>query len=130
MEYPWGDELPSCYHGALNGAYYDGCGVASFQSVGFFAPNGFGLYDMAGNVWEWVADWYWEDYYSSYTLNDWPDNPLGPSSLEKSEIASHFIRGGGGENDPYYLRVTFRGYLDSTHWLRPIGFRCVTPVDK
>jgi len=64
--YPWGDE--------------DAGGRATIQQmtttpVGSHAPNGFGLYDMAGNVQEWVSDWYGEDYYARSPLL----NPRGPA---------------------------------------------------
>ena len=48
-------------------------GTAPVQS---FPPNAFGLYDMAGNVWEWCADWYRPDYYAVSSKND----PQGPES--------------------------------------------------
>lgn len=52
--YPWGDEPPSCELGAENGANIEGCYGASI-AIASFAPNGYGLYDMGGNVYEWVS---------------------------------------------------------------------------
>ena len=63
--YPWGDEIGG------NNANCAGCGsrwdVAQTAPVGSFAPNKFGLYDMVGNVWEWVEDCLHEDYSPSTT---------------------------------------------------------------
>ncbi|MBI1741676.1 SUMF1/EgtB/PvdO family nonheme iron enzyme [Candidatus Acetothermia bacterium] len=67
--------------------------------VGRFAPNGYGLYDMAGNVWEWVWDWYDSSYYSGSPGSD----PRGPATG-----SYRVMRGGGGSLYAIYCRVAFR----------------------
>jgi formylglycine-generating enzyme required for sulfatase activity len=83
--------------------------------VGSFKPNGIGLYDMSGNVYEWVSDWYGKDYYR----NSPKDNPKGPGSGEYRAL-----RGGSWDDKPLHLRAAnrFRGLPDERSNSRG-GFR-------
>ena len=120
--YPWGDNDPTCILGAANGAQYYPCSPHDTIAVGSFAPNGYGLYDTVGNVWEWVNDWYDGSYYSSSPAQD----PQGPSSGQY-----RVLRGGSWEDQagyPYDLRVANRnGFAYSEAYdvyYDYLGFRC------
>jgi formylglycine-generating enzyme len=83
--------------------------------VGSFAPNGYGLYDMAGNVQEWVADRYDAAYYGTSPAED----PQGP---EKGRL--RVIRGGGWFTGPGCMGVDYRIALPSNWVDFNVGFRC------
>jgi formylglycine-generating enzyme required for sulfatase activity len=93
----------------FSGENEDVGGVAWFNDnsneshpVGQKAPNGLGIYDMSGNVWEWTNDWYGNTYYSSSPRK----NPTGPSSGDR-----RVIRGGSFGEYPFDLRTSYRNYL-------------------
>ena len=90
--------------------------------VASFEPNDFGLYDVSGNVWEWVSDWYDTYYYSVSSQN----NPTGPDD-------GHYkvIRGGGwGDPETRLATVYFRNFTGQDTRSPTIGFRCVKSALK
>ena len=136
-KYPWGDQEPDgsqcnfadkrsdpalrglnakCTHADMSADD----GYAKCAPVGSFPPNGFGLYDMAGNVSEWVADRYDKNYYGQSPTK----NPKGSRSGEKA-----VWRGGHWDDDANYLRLAYRD--DSLPLGRSSygGFRCVSGSD-
>ena len=117
--YPWGNEDPVCEAGARNGARFDDnnrCDDIGTAPVGTYSPNGYGLYDTAGNVWEWCWDWYNSGYYSSSPGSD----PRGPASG-----ASRVERGGGWSGSAYYCRVANRYGVSPGYGNNALGFRLV-----
>ena len=82
--------------------------------VGSYPPNAFGLHDMIGNAWEWVADWYGENYYARSPVDD----PQGPA-----EGTVRVRRGGSWHSWPLYSRVAFRNWNTPETRYVLVGFR-------
>ena len=135
--YPWGDETIDVgmvkantwqgefpYKNTLRDKYF------YTSPVGTFAANGYGLYDMAGNVWEWVADWYHYSYYS--TIKNGVTNPQGPTtSYDPDDRAStkKSLRGGSFLCNESYCagyRVAARMKTTPDTSMEHLGFRCVS----
>jgi len=95
--------------------------------VGSFTPNGYQLYDMAGNVWEWCADYYKNNYYTATSVK----NPQGPAQSfdpDEPQAKKRVIRGGSFLcNDSYCsgYRVSRRMKSTEDSGLEHLGFRCV-----
>jgi len=106
-------------------------GFAGAAPVKSFPANGFGLYDMAGNVWEWTADLYHHDYYSTFEFIEVADNPAGPAtSYDPDEpwVPKRVMRGGSFLCNESYCsgyRVAARMKSSADSGMEHLGFRCV-----
>ena len=108
--YPWGDTISS------TDANY-GFNTGDTSRVESYAPNGYGLYDMAGNVWEWVADWFNESYYSVSPAYD----PTGSASGMR-----RVARGGSWDHSTFGLRAANRcDFCHADRHGNNLGGRCV-----
>ena len=139
--YPWGNELvddgsPKCnyWSGVFPTSNDARDGFISLAPVKQFPPNGYGLYDMAGNVWEICADWFDDRYYKSFERFTTVVDPKGPNtwsySLEPYD-PKRVIRGGSYLcNDSYCssYRVSARMPHSEETGMSHVGFRCVRDI--
>jgi formylglycine-generating enzyme len=136
--YPWGNERINKGHPKANSwdgkfpVYYSSHdGYELLAPVKQYAPNDFGLYDMAGNVWEWCADLYHHEYYKTFNNEVVADNPSGPeTSYDPMEpnVQKRVIRGGSFLcNDSYCSGYRASARMKSTEdtGMSHLGFRCV-----
>lgn len=136
--YAWGNELKpggkwaaNIWQGRFPVSNTGEDGYQRTSPVTAFAPNGFGLYDVGGNVWQWCADWYRPDYFASLSAAGLAENPQGPpSSYDPQEpgILKRVQKGGSFLcSDRYCSRYLAgsrgRGAIDSGG--SNTGFRCV-----
>jgi len=134
-KFPWGDSDPD----GTNANFADkntNCdwsdkkvddGYERTAPVGSYTPNGYGLYDMAGNVWEWCADEYDKNYYSKSPK----DNPTGhgaPVRFVDDDFTNvkrpRVLRGGSWNDSPLILRCAIRLGFDANDTGSYLGFRC------
>jgi len=137
--YSWGDEfrpggrfMANTYQGKFPVSDKGEDGFAGIAPVAQFPPNGYGLYDMAGNVWQWCGDWYRADYFAALAATGKVvKNPQGPNApFDPAEPTEKKRVHKGGSflcTDNYCTRymVGMRGKGEITTATNHLGFRCV-----
>jgi len=140
--YPWGDNfmkdgkfMANSHQGHFPDDDTGADAFAGISPVARYPANGYGLYDVGGNVWEWVSDWYRPDYYAQLAAGGSVNqNPAGPGdSFDPAEpgVKKRVHRGGSFLcTDQYCSRymVGTRGKGEVTTGTNHLGFRCVQPV--
>ena len=118
--YPWGTSIINCQTANYSGpgGCYNGTTRAGSYDGG---ASPYGVFDMAGNVWEWVADWYSETYYKVSPSR----NPTGPDTG-----LARVMRGGSWNRQEYDVRVSNRNRYNPAYYNFDIGFRCASDVPR
>lgn len=117
QRFAWGNESPHCDKTSFSGCKGEAWGLKPVGSK----PAGrspYGVFDMTGNVWEWVNDWYDSRYYAQSPEN----NPSGPAG--RGEKATKVLRSGSYGHDAFAIRASNRSDLDSEYKSHFTGFRC------
>jgi formylglycine-generating enzyme required for sulfatase activity len=140
--YPWGDDflpggrwMTNAWQGHFPDANAATDGFVGTAPVASFPPNGYGLYDVAGNAWEWIADWYRPDYYAELAAaGQVARNPRGPADSfdpDEPRTAKRVHRGGSFLCTEQYCSrymVGTRGKGDVRSSTNHLGFRCAKPA--
>ena len=111
--FPWGEGLDTTYANYAESKFDDPIAVGSYEK----GKSPYGLYDMAGNVWEWVEDWY-----NAYPGGD-------PAADSQYGQTARVLRGGAWFDPGNSIRTTYRGGLDPTHSFGNLGFRCARDAE-
>jgi formylglycine-generating enzyme required for sulfatase activity len=106
--FPWGDEMPD-----KSRANFSASGLKAPTAVASYPANGYGLFDMAGNVWEFLAD-EWQKY---------PGKANGEPDYRQVKTR-RALRGGSFGGSPVNLRVTYRDSHSPENSVEHVGFRC------
>jgi formylglycine-generating enzyme required for sulfatase activity len=118
-KYPWGNQEATCQYAVMDDGSGAGCAQGGKAWPVGSKPAGaspYGALDMAGNVWEWVADWYVADYYGRSPVR----NPQGPDSGD-----ARGLRGGSWDIIRNYVRSAIRNGYSPGDRDNDVGFRCV-----
>jgi formylglycine-generating enzyme required for sulfatase activity/serine/threonine protein kinase len=120
-KYPWGNGVPDCNEANYWGKE-DGC-VGDTSQVGSYPAGAspYGALDMAGNVWEWVADWYDSDYYAISPGR----NPRGPDSG-----STRVLRGGSWFSIQRHVRAAYRRSYVPSYAYHHVGIRCARSISE
>ncbi len=140
--YAWGDEfkpndqfMGNTFQGKFPTTNTKEDGYASIAPVKQFPANGYQLYDMAGNVWEWCADWYDYNYFKTFVPNETAQNPQGPmASHDPTEqgVLKKVHRGGSYLCTDQYCSRYMNGTRGKGDWrtgTNHVGFRCVKDIE-
>jgi formylglycine-generating enzyme required for sulfatase activity len=114
-KYPWGEQWDATRANSNESKLGRTAPVGSYPS----GVSPYGVHDMAGNVWEWVADWYRKDYYQRSPVR----NPTGPDSG-----TLRVLRGGAWYGNPFSLRTASRDGSSPGYRSSSVGFRCARGV--
>ena len=118
-KYPWGNTIDA------NKANYN---FGWAMPVGSYAPNGYGLYDMAGNVWEWCVDAYEKDFYARSARQNPVADWVGKDFAHVQTNTSRVRRGGSWGIPAQHLCVTNRGSNPPPYTSGSVGFRCARDI--
>jgi formylglycine-generating enzyme required for sulfatase activity len=113
--YPWGNQLPTDFHANMKKEVWNNHVVLTPVGMYEGGKSPYGVYDMAGNVWEWVHDWYSPDYYKTGPLRNPPGPPKGDYKV---------VRGGSWGSSPKDLRSADRESRLPSFGGLGTGFRC------
>jgi len=117
--FSWGNSLPTEPGIVFNRYWETNEDPPPLEHVKYGMPNGYGLYNISGMIWEWCSDWFDPDYY----VNSPRDNPMGPEAGQMK-----VLRGGAWFNAANVLRVALRNFIIPEALDETTGFRCASDV--